>query len=136
MTQPDFSQTINVSFGHCDPAQIVYYPNFFRWFDQCFHGLLTDRAGGHRQVCAVLNSSGIGLVDVGARFLSPATAGDVMQLQLRFDTWAERTLRIAYDGWVGDRQILTGHEIRTVFVERDGRLRAGETAPLKALLGA
>jgi len=24
---------VTVEFGDCDPAQIVYYPNFFRWMD-------------------------------------------------------------------------------------------------------
>ena len=25
--------SVTVEFGDCDPAQIVYYPNFFRWMD-------------------------------------------------------------------------------------------------------
>ena len=29
---------VHVEFGDCDPAQIVYFPNFFRWFDAAtFH---------------------------------------------------------------------------------------------------
>lgn len=28
-----------VGFGDCDPAGIVYYPNFFRWFDEATQAL-------------------------------------------------------------------------------------------------
>ena len=37
--------SINVAWGHCDPANIVFYPNYFNWFDQSSH-LLFDKAGG------------------------------------------------------------------------------------------
>ena len=30
---------IRVDWGHCDPAGIVFYPNYFRWFDQCTSAL-------------------------------------------------------------------------------------------------
>ena len=32
-----FVWPVTVGFGDCDPANIVYYPNFFRWFDQATH---------------------------------------------------------------------------------------------------
>ena len=45
-TSPDHSLSVGVSFGDCDPAGIVFYPNFFRWFDRCFHHFLAARAWG------------------------------------------------------------------------------------------
>ena len=35
---------IRVEFGDCDPAQIVFFANYFRWFDQCTTALF--RAAG------------------------------------------------------------------------------------------
>ncbi len=26
-------RTITIEWGDCDPADIVFYPNYFRWFD-------------------------------------------------------------------------------------------------------
>jgi 4-hydroxybenzoyl-CoA thioesterase len=40
MTAETFKTDVTVSFGHCDPAEIVFYPNFFRWFDAAFHSFL------------------------------------------------------------------------------------------------
>jgi len=33
---------LSVEFGDCDPANIVFYPNFYRWFDAATHHLLND----------------------------------------------------------------------------------------------
>ena len=35
---------VRVEFGHCDPAGIVWYPNFYEWFDAASHRL-AERAG-------------------------------------------------------------------------------------------
>ena len=40
------SLSINVARGHCDPANIVFYPNYFIWFDHSSH-LLFDKAGAN-----------------------------------------------------------------------------------------
>ena len=134
MTTPVFSIDVQISFGHCDPAAIVYYPNYFRWFDRCFHTFLQDRVGGHSALCARLGAVGLGLMDVGARFPAPARECDRMTLEMSFDSWAARALRLGYTGRVGDRVVIEGHAVRGLFVKQDGRLRAGEMAPVKALL--
>lgn len=130
----DFSLPVQISFGHCDPAGIVFYPNYFRWFDRCFHTFLLERAGGHRKLCAELGARGIGLIDVDARFPSPATEGDRMRLDMTIADWGSKTLRLDYAGFVGDRPVVEGHELRGLFVMRDGRMRAGDLAPLRAIL--
>ena len=49
-----YTLTIKISWGHCDPAKIVFYPNYFIWFDQSAH-LLFDKAGDRKSTR--LNSS-------------------------------------------------------------------------------
>lgn len=34
------AQDFDITFGDCDPAGIVFYPNAFRWMDAGFHTLL------------------------------------------------------------------------------------------------
>ena len=46
-----YSMDVLVSFGDCDPAGIVYYPNFFTWVDRCFHTMLHEKLGAMR-LCA------------------------------------------------------------------------------------
>jgi acyl-CoA thioesterase FadM len=130
----DFVLEIPISFGHCDPAGIVYYPNYYRWFDRCFHSFLQARGGGHRALCARLNARGIGLMDTGARFPAPASEGDVMALSMTLADWGSKTLRLTYEGQVDGRTVVEGFELRGMFVERDGRLRAGDMATLRGAL--
>lgn len=131
---PAFSMEVRISFGHCDPAAIVFYPNYFRWFDRCFHTFLQERAGGHRKVCEALGARGLGLMDVGANFPSPAMDGDLMVLDMTLAEWGRKTLRLDYEGRVGERTVVRGHELRGCFVDDGDRMRAADMEPLRALL--
>lgn len=135
MADADFALEVPISFGHCDPAGIVFYPNFFRWFDRTFHSFLAG-FGGHANLCEVLGSKGLGLIDVGAGFRSPARDGDLMRIEMRFAWIEHKSFRINYDGWIGDRLSVQGFEVRAVFVEQEGRMRAGAVAPLLDIIHA
>ncbi|MVA99260.1 acyl-CoA thioesterase [Nitratireductor sp. CAU 1489] len=134
MPDPAFTARFQISFGDCDPAGIVFYPNFYRWFDATCHAWFRAAAGSHARLCERLGTVGVGLVDSGASFRSPATEGDVLDMALHIEAWNRKTLRLGYRGTVGGRLVVEGFEVRAVFVHADGRMRAGETAPLRALL--
>lgn len=134
MTGPVHCLDIDISFGHCDPAGIVYYPNHMRWFDRCFHAYLAQRAGGHAALCARLDAVGLGLMDMGARFLAPAYDGDRMRLEMRFAEWSRRALRIEYTGLIKGQTTIEGFEVRGLFVQRDGRMRAGDMRAVQDIL--
>jgi len=75
-----------VEWGDCDPAQIVFYPNFFRWMDAA--SLRFFRAAGvppWRELEAQSGIIGTPLVDASARFLRPATYGDVIDIDTAID---------------------------------------------------
>lgn len=128
-----YSMDIQVSFGDCDPAGIVFYPNFFRWIDRCFHALMRERMGGHAHLCRELGAQGIGLMDARMNFRSPATEGDLLVLQITRIDWAERSFTIYYQAHKGEQLVFGAQETRGVFLPRgDGQLRAGDVAGLKA----
>jgi 4-hydroxybenzoyl-CoA thioesterase len=130
-----FETSIAVSFGHCDPADIVFYPNFFRWFDAAFHQFLESRGHGQKVLAEKLGTVGTGLIDVGATFRSPVTYGETLTLALSVEQWSRRTVRVAYRGHVGGRLVLEGFEVRGVFMRDDkGTLFAGSVERLRELL--
>jgi len=129
-----FSMDMQVSFGDCDPAGIVYYPNFYRWIDRCFHALLRERLGGHAGLCKALGAQGLGLMEARMVFRSPAREGDKLSLEITGIDWADKSYTLAYRAHVDDRLVFEASETRGVFVPReDGRLRAGEVAGLRAM---
>jgi 4-hydroxybenzoyl-CoA thioesterase len=135
MTAKTFKTDVTVSFGHCDPAEIVFYPNFFRWFDAAFHSFLESRGCGQKRLKHDLGTVGTGLIDVGATFRSPVTFGETLTLSLTIVEWTSRTVKITYEGHVGTRLAFTGHEVRGLFMaEEGGRLRAAPIEPFRQML--
>ncbi len=131
-----FSMDQQVSFGDCDPAGIVFYPNFFRWIDRCFHALMRQKLGGHAGLCRDLGAQGIGLMDAAMHFRAPAREGDLLHLEITAITWARRSFTISYQAHAGTRLIFEAEEVRGIFLPRDGQLAAGDVAPLKARFAA
>ncbi len=133
-----FEYMIDISFGDCDPARIVFYPNFFYWFDTTYHWFLESRGIDHTTMCEKLGTIGTGAIDVGATFKSAVRAGDRLRIVLEVEAWSEKTFRLGYKGYRDDELIVEGYEVRGLFVQTDAseRLRAGPIAPFRALLEA
>ena len=74
--------TIEVQFGDCDPAGIVYYPNYFRFCDNATAALFSAALGTtKRNWLDAHGSAGIPMVDTGARFMAPSTFGDRLDIR-------------------------------------------------------
>lgn len=131
-----FSCDYTVSFGDCDPAGIVFYPNYFRWMDACFHAFLHARAGGHVAICRDLGARGLGLMESGLSFRSPATEGAALRYEIDRIDWSGRSFEVHYRAFEGERLILEGSERRGVFIDKDGRMSAGDVTPLRERLAS
>ncbi len=125
----DFS----VSFGDCDPAGIVFYPNVYAWFDRTFHDWLR-RFGGHGALCRDLDAVGLGLMEANARFRRPMCDGDVLSLTLSIEDWGRKTLHLSYEGRVGEHVTVAGSEVRGLFRRSGDGIVAGEMEPLRKLV--
>lgn len=131
-----FSATYRVSFGDCDPAGIVFYPNLFAWLDRTFHSFLAENAGGHAALCAQLDAKGIGLTDAACSFRAPVTEGDALTIAITAISWDSRTFTLAYEGLVDGKPHFKGSETRALFIQSDGRLKAGDLSGLRSILSA
>jgi 4-hydroxybenzoyl-CoA thioesterase len=127
--------TKNISFGDCDPAGIVFYPNMFRWMDAAFHDLLRPY-GGHTAICAQFDAVGLGLAEASARFRQPMRDGDQLELRVEISEWSRRSLTLMYEGTVAGATTFSGREVRCLFVSAEKGIVAADLAPLRALLEA
>jgi 4-hydroxybenzoyl-CoA thioesterase len=85
-------RTIQVQWGDCDPAGIVFYPRYFEWFDECTAALLG--AAGFPKVDLVRTQGvGIPMVDTRSRFLIPSRFGD----EVTVETTCTRFGRSSFD---------------------------------------
>ena len=92
-----YTLTIQISWGHCDPAKIVFYPNYFIWFDQSTHHLF-DKAGANMgdlmDQCGVV---GLPIVDAHAEFIYPSKYGDEIEVTSWISEWREKTLIVTHE---------------------------------------
>lgn len=122
-----------ISFGDCDPAGIVYYPNILAWVDGAFHQHL--RAfGGHAALCARLGSTGMGAVEVTSRFVQPLRDGDVLSIDITRIEWAAKTFELHSEGRTDAGLHFSAKETRGIFVARDDRLALAPTHALQEIL--
>lgn len=75
------TREVEIEFGDCDPAGIVYYPNYFRMFDTATAHLF-ELALGEKKIAWTRRFGivGIPMVDTGAKFLKPSRYGDVVTI--------------------------------------------------------
>ena len=107
-----------VEFGDCDPAQIVFYPNFLRWMDAA--SLQFFVAAGMPAWRELTQSDGIigtPIVDVSVKFLGPATYGDAIDIETSIVEWRDRSFVMQHVIRRGDDMLVEGREIR-IFARR------------------
>ncbi|MCT7374622.1 acyl-CoA thioesterase [Chelativorans salis] len=125
----------SVSFGDCDPAGIVFYPNVYAWFDRTFHEWLWQ-FGGHEALCQRLEALGLGLMEASAQFRRPMRNGDLLSLTLSVEEWGRKTLQLAYEGRVGGQLAVVGTEVRGLFKLGDTGMVAAEIEALRGIVEA
>lgn len=77
-------RTVRVEFGHCDAAQIVFYPRYFEWFDQGFFHLFESAGFNLHRMFGTDGLIGAPLVEASARFIAPSRAGDDIDIESEF----------------------------------------------------
>ena len=102
-----------VEFGDCDPAGIVFYPNFLRWMDAAslHYFAATGVPPWHRRDAGD-GIIGTPIVDVQVRFVAPATYGDRIAVESTIAEWRTRSFVMQHvirrDGTV----LVEGREVR------------------------
>lgn len=114
-----FRYEIDVQFGDCDPAGIVFYPNFYRWFDAALHA--ATRAGGWswERMSTELRWLGLPLAEAGATFRRPVSPGDRIVVETRLTAVEERRLLFRHRILRGEGLMCEGFERRFVGVMSD-----------------
>jgi len=122
--------TARVEFGDCDPAGIVWYPNFFGWMDAASRHFFAE-CGVPRweETTKTLGVIGTPLVDTRSRFVNTASYGDTLHIDVTVREWREKSFvqgyRVTRDDPQGETLILEAEDVRIFGGKRpDGRLRA------------
>ena len=113
-----FRSEFTIEFGDCDEAGLVFYPNYFYWFDCAFQRALRECGLSQRDLRSRFGGV-TPIVDVGARFRAPARYDDVLASEASVETWEARRFRISYRLAVRGTVVAEGFEVRA-WVVPDG----------------
>lgn len=109
---------ITVEFGDCDPAGIVFFPNFFRWMDSASrHWFVQRGVPSWRDTERDWGVLGTPVVDVSTRFIKPASYGDRLAITTEVAEWRHKSFVQRHHVWCGTALLVVGTEVR-VFAAR------------------
>jgi 4-hydroxybenzoyl-CoA thioesterase len=104
---------VTVEWGDCDPAGIVYYPNYFRMFDAATAHLF-EAALGEKKIAWTRRYGilGIPMVDTGAKFLKPSRYGDVVTITSTITGFKRSSFDVSHQLFNGGTLAIEGRETR------------------------
>jgi 4-hydroxybenzoyl-CoA thioesterase len=120
--------TVEVCFGDCDPAGIVFFPNFLKWMDTAsLSFFMACGVPPWRELVKTRGIIGTPLLEIHTKFVKTATYGETLQVHTSVDEWAAKTFRHRHLVKRGDELLCEGTEVRA-FCQRDAhnpdRIRA------------
>ena len=107
-----YTLTIQISWGHCDPAKIVFYPNYFIWFDQSAHHLFDKAGASMSDLMDQYGVVGLPIVDAHAEFIYPSKYGDEIEVTSWISEWSEKTLIVTHEIHNNGLLAVKGTEVR------------------------
>ena len=101
-----------VDWSDCDPAGIVFYPQFFRMMNTGTHKLFGGIGLPFHEMTARYGVVGTPLLDVQTTFRSPARFGDRITLESTVVEWRDKTFVVSHAMKKGDRILFEAREVR------------------------
>lgn len=109
--------SLKVEFGDCDPARIVWFPNYFRWMDAASRNFFTQcGVPPWHEVEKKIGVIGTPLVDTKVQFLKTTSYGDSLDITVKVTEWRSKSFVMDYNITRGEDLILSCQEIR-IFAE-------------------
>ena len=109
---------VQIQWGDCDPANIVYYPRYFAMFDNSTSTLFEVAGFSKQDLVRKYGLVGIPMVDTRAKFYIPSTYGDWITIETRIESIKRSSFEVKHSVYKGEALALEGFETR-VLVGRD-----------------
>jgi len=117
-----------VEWGHCDPAGIVFYPNFFFFFDSGAWNLFIGAGLELKILRERYGATGFPVVDTRAEFRHPCRQMDKLTLTTTMEAIHSKTFIMTHDLYNGGVLAARGKEVRILGMAHPDdpeRLKAG-----------
>jgi 4-hydroxybenzoyl-CoA thioesterase len=112
---------IKVQFGDCDPAGIVFYPNFSKWMDaSSLHFFMECGVPPWRELVKTTGIIGTPLLEIRTKFMRPATYGQTLQIYTSIEEWRDKVFIQKHVVKRGDEVLCEGFDTRAFVIHPPG----------------
>lgn len=101
-----------VGWGDCSPSGAVYYPNYFRWFDQSMWALFAENGLPIPELEKKFHIVGVPLKNLTCDFIAPCRLHDDVQLESRFASIGQKDFEIEHDLTRAGTLLVRGRDFR------------------------
>ena len=109
---------VEVMFGDCDPAGIVFFPNFCKWMDaSSLNFFVQCGIPPWRELVKAEGIIGTPLLEIHSKFYVSATYGERLQIHTSIDAWGRKTITQRHVIKRGDTLICEGTEVRALCIK-------------------
>ncbi|WP_102262699.1 acyl-CoA thioesterase [Mesobacillus jeotgali] len=120
----EHSVNLKVHWGDTDMAGIIYYPNYFNWFNIGSHTLF-ESIGIPLKELMFEDKIALPILDVGCSFHKPLYFGDEIKVVTKVTEVREKVFRMEHEVYKGNELTGKGHELRSwVQFSQEGNLKA------------
>lgn len=116
----------DVHFGDCDPAGIVFFPNFSRWMDAASHHYFIQCGlPPWREMTELPQCIGAPLLEIHTRFHNAVTYGESIDVHTDIEEWRGKVFIERHRILRADTLVCEARATRALCVRQaDGRLKA------------
>jgi 4-hydroxybenzoyl-CoA thioesterase len=120
MPDPFISRrSVTIEWGDCDPADIVFYPNYFRWFDTSTAHHFKAAGLPKPELIRRYGVVGFPMVDTSARFHIPNRHGDEVEIETEITRFGTASFNIEHRLLRGGKLSVEGFEKRVLVRKTD-----------------
>ncbi|HZB93856.1 MAG TPA: acyl-CoA thioesterase [Stellaceae bacterium] len=125
---------IRVEWGDCDPAGIVFYPNYFRWFDAATAALFESAGLPLPQLYREHGLKGFPLLEAKASFSGSSAFGDALECESDIADWAQKTFTVRHRLRRQGALLVEGSELRVCAIPHPDDPARIKAAPIPAIV--
>ena len=123
--------TVQVEFGDCDPARIVWFPNFFRWIDaSARHYFISAGVPPWHETAAAWGIIGTPIVNTEARFVQTSSYGDQLDIHPSVTHWGRKSFTFSHRVLRGQELIMECTEVRLFAAAKEGKVPGITAMPI------
>ena len=122
---------VQVMFGDCDPAGIVFFPNFSKWMDaSSLNFFVQCGVPPWRELVKTTGIIGTPLLEIHTKFMRPATYGETLQIHTSVEEWREKVFMHRHIVKRGDELLCEGTETRAFVIRPPGEPERIKAIPI------